>query len=441
MDQLITNLSNTGARAFLYVPGSLNLGQTILQVINQIIQMKPDTEILIATLGKNQVDLPNVSNFQIAQITQVFLDIFFGLGSPRPVPSRILIIEASSNLGQFFVPQKIGHILVLGSPFKSMNDLTETSRFLSGETKDTNITPLHVAIYLGQIGYQVIAPEFIYQGNPVTINMTPIQYNEYLQRVTVEKALDRKEPFSALQALNMIYPPNLQILHNLSRDQRPNITPDLPLSEEGWISHDILDTLPRISPKINWLIQYLRINPGKHVVYTAFNESNGVQAISSFLRLSGFSVINITGNDRQQIRSSKIVNFNQLNTQVILISNLYASVPIYNVTSFIMFEQHPSDAIFYSYLRALQSMYPAILHVVFLISIGPQSESTLDIENYIYMANQINQVSSILEILCTGKIDSSQILKYQQVFGIPDLSADYLINIFKDLKFKPITLL
>lgn len=437
MNQLISDLSNPGARSFLYIPSSLTLEQAILYVTNQINKIDPTTEILIATLGKlSPINLTQVSNFQISQISQAFLDIFFGIGSPRPLPPRILIIETSFNLGQFIVPREIGRILTIGSPFKSIEDLTQTSRFLSGPSaKDLNISPLDVTIFLGKIGYQFIAPEFSYQGNTITINMTSLQYKEYLSRLSNEESLNRSEPFSALQALNMIYPSDLQKLHNLPREQRPKITPDLLSEEEGWINQTI--DIKSISPKINWLIEYLRLNLGKHIIYTAFNESNGVQAISSFLRLSGFNVITITGNDKQQNRYNKITTFNEAKTQIILISNLYAFKPLENVMSFIMFEQHSSENIFNSYLRQIASTIGSTrsLPIIFLISVGPQNQSTLDIENYTQMAIKLNLTFTIFKILKSGEVTSSQI----KAFNIPNLSE----NIFKNenggpLRFKDI---
>lgn len=444
MDQLISNLANPGSRAFLYVPSSLVIEQAAVRVIDRLIQTDPNLEITVITLGRNQINKPNVSNFQMAQISQVFLDLFFGLGSPRPTGPRILITEASSNLGQFVVPREIGRILVLGSQFKSMEDLTETSRFLSGPaSQNVNIAPLHIGTFLGKIGYQLIStqPDFNYQGHTVTLNMVPQQYEEYLQRVAREEPLGRAEPFSALQALNMIYPANLQFLHNLSREQRPNITPDLPIDEGGWITRDI--NVKNLSPKINWLIQYLQMNPGKHVVYTAFNESNGVQAIASFLRMAGFGVIHITGNDRQQDRYAKIGNFNQQGTQVILISNLYAFNTINGASSLIIFEQHSHDTIFNSYLRQIASSGTQNLPVIFLISLGPQGQPTLDVKNYTHMAQLLNQRDSIFEILRTGQISSQQLQRYRQAFDIPELTLEYLMNLFRNqmggaIMFRPI---
>jgi hypothetical protein len=447
MDKLIVDLTNSNARLFLYVPSYLTIEQAARQVTERVVRKEPNTEISIVTLARSRIDGDHISSLQIGQITQTFMDIFFGLSSPRPTPPRILIIESSTNLAQFVVPRQIGRILVIGSAFKSMEDLTETSRFLSGyDTQNIHISPLQVGIFLGKIGYQITSneSEFAFHGLPVTVNMTSLQFEEYQQRVLHEQSLNRLEPFSALQALNMIYPNSLQLLHNLPRQQRPNITPDLLTNDGGWINSDV--NVKELSPKINWLINYVRINPGKHVIYTAFNESNGVQAISSFLRAAGFNVINITGNERHQDRYIKLSNFNRPEiTQIILISNLYAFSTINSVSSLIIFEQHPYDAVLNSYLREIANSGTKIISVIFLISIGPNGQSTLDVENYITMARFINQKDSILNILRTGQVDPSQLEQYRQAFGIPDLSVEYLRIIFTDethrpIMFKPITL-
>jgi hypothetical protein len=338
MDQLINNLNGPGAREFLYVPGSMILQQAVLQVINKIIQSQPSIEILVVTVEGSQIDSPNVSNFRMTQISQAFLDIFFTNKTPR-----ILIIESCANLGQFTVSREIGRILIVSSPFKTVEDLTKTSLFLSGMGGNSLVSPLEVTIFLGKIGYQIISPEFIYQGTPVVIN----------------------------------------------------------------------------SSKISWLIEYLRMNHGKHVIYTSIDIEN----ISGSLRLSGLSVITVTGEDRYQIRYDKIQTFNQSKTQVILISNLYAFTPLYNVTSFVMLDS--SENIFNSYVIKLASS-PTILPIIFLIS---------DDENYVRMAKDINLVSLIFEILKFGEVKSDKL----SAFEIPDLS----INIFKDengktLRFKEI---
>lgn len=441
MDQLIRDLANPGSRLFLYVPSSLVLEQAINQVIERLNASEPGTEITIVTMTRTQTEKANISNFQIGQISQVFLDLFFGLESPRPTPPRILIIESSLNLGQFVIPREIGRILILGSQFKSIEDLTETSRFLSGPPAlNANIPPLDVGVFLGRIGYQLITSrsDFTFQGLTVTVNMTPLQYEEYIQRINREQALSRNEPFSALQALNMIYPPNLQFVHNLPREQRPSITPDLPSNEGGWITREI--NVNELSPKINWLIQYLRINRGKHVVYTAFNESNGVTAISSFLRMAGFDVIHVTGNDRQQDRHGKLATFNQTTTnQVVLISNLYAFSSISGTTSLIMFEQHPYDTVLNTYLRQIASSGTTVsIPVVFLMSIGPQSEPTIDTENYIRVAQLLNQRDSLFEILRRGQVNPSHLQRYRQAFGLPELSFESLQALFLDQSRHPI---
>ena len=274
-----------------------------------------------------------------------------------------------------------------------------------------------LTLYLGRIGCQLTSLEsnFVYQGNVATLNMLPLQYNEYsLVSVNTRKT----------QMLNMIYPEKLQALHNLPSDRKPSIPPDYPLNEGGWIT---LDLLPKVSPKIFWLVEYLKMNRGKHVIYTAYS----VDVINSFLRLSGFNVINISGSDRQQDRNSKIKAFNETQTPIVLISNLSSMQPIQGATSFVMFEQHFSN-IFNNYVQNM-SLGRFSLPVIFLVSLGPQNETTLDVQNYTQMADSLNQRDAVFDLL----IDPSQTTKYSQTFGVDDFS------IFRDdngypLKFKSI---
>jgi hypothetical protein len=438
MNQLISDLTRPGARLFLYVPGKVTIERAATLVTTQLNQTSPNTEVVVVTRDGSRILGGNVISLNLSQVNQAFLDIFFGLSSPRPMSNRVLIIEAASNLGQFVIPQGIGRILVLGSPFKSMEELNESARFLTGPAaQNLTITPLDTGKLLGTIGYQLVGNnlEFDYRGVPVTIPLSQIQYQEYLLRVERERSLARREPFSALQALNFMYPAQLQAAHNLPREERPAITPDLTLSEGGWIEPQYVTRLRDFSSKLEWLLRYFQQNPGRHVIYTAFNESNGVQVISSFLRLAGFQVVQITGNDRYQDRRAKIEQFNTPTaSSIILISNLYAFARLNNVKSLIMFEQHPYDTILNSYLKqiATRTPEPAIL-VLFLIGTGPNGELTFDVTNYIEMARLINQKDSILNILTTGQINPQRLERYRQNITLENLQA-----VFQGLRFKPV---
>jgi hypothetical protein len=435
MNQLISDLTRPGARLFLYVPGKVTIEHAVTLVTTQLKQTSPNTEVVVVTRDETTIGL------NLSQVNQAFLDIFFGLSSPHTISNRVLIIEAASNLGQFVIPQGIGRILVLGSPFKSMKELNESARFLNGPaTQNLTITPFDTGKLLATIGYQLVGNnlEFDYQGIPVTIPLSQNQYREYLLRVKRESLLGRQEPFSALQALNFMYPAQLQAVHNLPRKERPVITPDLTLSEGGWIEPQHVTRLRDFSSKLEWLLRYFQQNPGRHVIYTAFNESNGVQVISTFLRLAGFQVIQITGNDRYHDRQAKIEQFNTSTANFILISNLYAFDRLNNVKSLIMFEQHPRDTILNSYLKqiATRTPEPAIL-VLFLIGTGPNGEPTFDVTNYIEMARLINQKDSILNILTTGQINPQHLDRYRQSFG-QNITLENLQAVFQGLRFKPI---
>lgn len=433
MNQLISDLTRPGARLFLYVPGKVTIEHAATLVTTQLNQTSPDTKVMVVTQDGSRIHGKDVISLNLSQINQTFLDIFFGLSSPQPLSNRVLIIEASSNLDQFVIPQGIGSILVLGSPFKSMKDLTESTRFLNGPTaKKTTISLLDTVKLLGTNGYKLVGNnlEFDYRGIPMAIPLTRKQYLEYLPRVERERSLGRREPFSALQALNFMYPEQLQAVHNLPRKERPVITPDLTLSEGGWIEPQYVTRLREFSTKLEWLLRYFQQNPGRHVIYTAFNESNGVQVISTFLRLAGFQVVQITGDDRYQDRRAKIEQYNASTaSSIILISNLYAFAGLNNVKSLIMFEQHPYDSVLNSYLKqiATHTPEPAIV-VLFLIGTGPNGESTIDVTNYIEMARLINKKDGILNMLKTGEIE-----KYRQSFG-----QNITLKDLQGLRFKPV---
>lgn len=428
------DLSRQGARIFIHLHTKTSVQEGVQEIAKYINQVEPDTDITVITntiWRAEDTEIRNTTSLQICQINQSFLDVLFS----RSI-SRIFIIETSANLGQFVVPREIGRIIALNTDFKSLQDITETTRFLSGPSaSNLNISPLDIILFLGQIGYQeCLDPKFgsfRYEGLPITINMTGTQYGEFLQRMAHEEVLKRKEPFSALQATNFLYPPQLQIEHNLSRIERPEISPDIFISQGGWVTQDIINEISRWSPKIAWLISFLRLNPGRHVIYTAFNESNGVKIISTILTGSGFNVITITGDDRQQDRYRKINEFNS-NQFFILVSNLYAFSPLHNIKSLIMFEQHPYDSVLNSYLQQIAiSPYNFFTSVLFLISRGPYNESTIEVNNYLIMADAVNTRDAILEILKRGPLEH-KIEQYREIFRIPDLTP-YL---FKDTYFK-----
>lgn len=359
MEDLVSELMIPGARNFLYIPNDKSIQSTILELLAKI---NPTLEISLVTLNKIQIDLPNVSNFQIAQISQIFLDLFF-TKSPR-----LLIVESCSNLDQFNTSPNLISILALGTSFNSINDLTATVKFLSGD----NI------FYLAQIGYQLTSnnPSPLYHGSVITLNMLSTQYDQYL--------INNKN-----YLLNMIYPENLQRLHNLPPSRKPSLPLDYPLNEGGWVT---LDLLQEVSPKIFWLIEYVKMNKGKHIVYTAFNED----LIDSFLRLSGINSIKISNKESSQNRMAKLKVFNNTLGSMVLISNLSILQPLHNVISFVMFEQHSSDKVFNNYIKNIALPN---LPVLFLISLGPQNEPTLDSQNYTIMANSLNQRDAIFKTL------------------------------------------
>ena len=415
-------LTRSPARVLLHLPGKMTMEEGARRVIQRLV----GSEVILVLLGRPRSPLPEqTSFFQMAQINQTILNTFFAS------PTRLLIIEASSNLGQFVLPQETGRILTLSSDFKSLEELTETARFLNGpRAKEMNIRPLDLARYLGEIGYllcdvpQCTTLQFNYQSLPVTIQLTPEQYREYLSRLEREREFGRREPFSAQQVTNFLYPPELQALHSLPREQRPTVLPDLPTTAGGWITPDIINQLEVRSPKLHWSIQYLRQNPGRHILWTNFNESNGARVISSILSLAGFEVISVTGTDPVPQRYRKVEEFNRPSSRTkVLVSNLYAFAGFQSILSVLIFEQHPSDSVLNSYLRQIAtSSDQRGVSVIFLIGVGPNNEQTIEITNYLLSSEAMISRDTILELLKTGEINPEELEKYRRAFRLPGLT-------------------
>lgn len=423
-----------GTRLYLHLPGKM----TAEEGARRIAQSLGPVEIIIVLLARPRSELvpghSRVSFFQTAQLNQAILNSLLDSAEQ----SRVLIFEAAAALGQLLLPRKTARLITLGTDFKTLEELTETARFMSGPAlQRAEIQPLDLTRYLGQVGQllcEAPAPQpcsqlnFSYEGIPVTVPMTQSQYYEYLTRIQRDKGIGRREPFSALQTTNFLYPPELQQLHNVPREQRPTLPPDLSVLQGGWIPVEITSQLQERSPKLNWVVDYLRLNPGKHILWTQFNESNGAQVISSILALAGFEVVTVTGSDPLPQRFRKVEEFNRPSDRTkVLVSNLFAFTGLQSVVSLIMFEQHPSDAVFNSYLRQIAtSSDQRSLTAIFLVSTGPSGEETVEITNYLLMINAINTRDNILTILKSGQLLPEKLEVYRTIFKLPSLTLQDL---------------
>lgn len=431
MTSLSSTLQNAGARSFIQLPGKMTVEEGARRIVQNLSR---SPELVVVLSARPRLEIQRVAFFQTAQLNQAILQTLL------VDPNRLLIFEAAAPLGQLLLPRNEGRVLVLGTDFKTLEELTETARFLSGPAlQGAEIRPLDLTRYLGQIGNLLCdAPStsaapctqlnFSYEGIPQTVPMTQSQYYEYLTRIQRERGIGRREPFSALQTTNFIYPLPLQQLHNVPREQRPTLPLDLSISEGGWVTPEILTDLPERSPKLNWTVQYLRLNAGKHIIWTQFNESNGAQVISTVLSLAGFEATSVTGTDPLPQRYRKVEEFNRpaAGTKV-LVSNLPAFTGFQSISSLIMFEQHPSDAVFNSYLRQIATASDqGRLTAIFLVSTGPNGEETVEVSNYLTMIGAVNSRDTILTILKSGEILRDRLELYRTVFKLPSLSLQDL---------------
>lgn len=355
MDDIAKALESPNARVFVYVPVHISIESVVTMLADQ-------DQVLVVT--RDPIKVPKGTTSTI--VTQQVLDLYLR-------PGRMLIVDAS-ELRETLSPKE-GRIVVLATPFHSIKDLYNAAQFLTGSKSLEELKP---------IAYTLPEEEdFVEEYSTQVVRLSPEQYKEYVRRYKKEEKTQRQEPYSAIQALNFMYPLELQRVHNLPREKRGDITPDLELSRGGWITKEHLEHIEQYSPKIAFLLDYVKTHPGKHVVYTHFSDSNGVYVVSTFLRLAGISVVHITGADKEETRLAKITDFNK--SQVILVSNIKPIRDLVGVSTFIVFEQHPSATMVDAYQKKI---YPHTKHikVLFLIAVGPNGESTLDVENYNTMA-------------------------------------------------------
>ena len=417
-------VSEPGSRVYVHIGGKTSVKDAVERLVTTL------TGRVVVVTVDGLPEIAGASVLRSFQIGQGTLDIILQ-------QDVVLVIEAAESLKELQVPRNRGRIVVLGTDWKSWSEITEAVRFLSGPQVLLSST-LDVAKVLSQIGHQLSCPDqescselsFIYRGIPVTIPMTPTQFHEYQARLQYETGQGRREPYSALQVTNFLYPPALQIVHNVPRLQRPEVTPDLPENEGGWITVETIQHINTWSPKLHWLIRYLRSNPGHHVIRTIFNESNGAEVISTVLKLAGFDVITITGSDRQSDRSSKLQSFNNSTArELVLVTSLHPFDGWRNVLSVVLFEQHPTDSVLNSALRAVAtgSVQNAV-NTVFIISSGPSGEITIETTSYLTMSSLVRTRDSILEVLKTGTVND--LGKLQQAIGVL-LSEQDVLRILK----------
>jgi hypothetical protein len=302
----------------------------------------------------------------------------------------------------------------LGNDYISLKALVKTIRFMSGRSMSLWETALYMK---GIIAFDNTSSTPIsYTGYPIQISMTSSQYREYLSHLSQDR---NPEKISAIQITNFIYPDPLQQMHNIPRDRRPQLPQDKLYTDGGWVESSILKELPERSPKLVWLEKYFQQYPGKHVIYTSFNEYHGVKILSTLLKMLGHHVITITGNDSQKDRAFKIGEFKE-----ICITNLYPFTDFPDVKSLIFFEQLSDDSLLNNYLKRL----PNQITVLFFISSGPNGEPTLETSNYLKLVSQLEIRNTLIELLRNG---TAELDKVRKNLGVPQLTQVELDRYFQ----------
>ena len=380
------DLSSSGTRIYLHVPRKYSL---------IYLPIGPNTILITSSqVEEPVVPLGTTTRFLISQMSQNLLN---SLAESNP----LFIIEVSPIWKEFIFPRGEGRFVAFGSDVSSLDSFIGTSCFLNGlSASNVNLMPLDAAIFLKTIGMQSGSESnpFLYQGIPIPIRMNQAQYNEYLLKMEQDS---RSKKFAALQVTNFLYPPHKS-------------GTDLPKKQGGWIDTAIAGELSRYSPKLFWIAHYIQENRGKHIIHTAFNDSNGVQLVSTILRILGHNVVSLTGNDRQTERKGKLEEFTE-----ILVTNLCPFTDLREVDSLIMLEQFSDDSVINGYLNRANSN----LKIYFLISFGPNNELTLEVTNYLEVIRKLNARDVLVKLLRTGTADLEEV---RQWFEVPLLTGQEL---------------
>lgn len=98
----------------------------------------------------------------------------------------------------------------------------------------------------------------------------------------------------------------------------------------GWISEEVVENLYMYSPKINYFINYVMNNEGKHAIYIPYIERYGVEFISSVLYIMNIQHLIFQGSMSDQQRALVVEKYNSLENlmgkkyKVIIITNAAA---------------------------------------------------------------------------------------------------------------------
>ena len=431
---LINKLLQPVARNFLYLPNKIPLNTGISLIANSLQSQSPTVNISVITHSSFPTQ-GRVIGYSLDQLSEPLLKILLSDAN------QVLIIQLSTQLLEFKISENIGRILLVGDPFIGYDEMMTGIAFLRNVPL-SNVQLINLFQEYGTLGYKLVKSQYgkfnIEQFDPVKLALTPNQELEYQKRYAQDRLHPHQELYFSLQATNFLYPPNIQQLHDISRVSKVTIPPDNLVTEGGWIQPKDFEYLTAYSPKLNWCIKFLKLkgNEGKHVILTSFNSSFGIKVLTTFLRLAGISVVRITGDDRPQARYQKAKFFNTA-TNAVCLTNLPAFIPLTNVRSIIVFENHQSDRIINSYLRAL-AFSTNVLHLIFLVAVGSDGTTvTVDGEYLDLTLRKLRTRNRILYQLNEKSI-YPDLDFYQQALNLMGATLGQLNYYLKEYYFKEI---
>lgn len=162
--------------------------------------------------------------------------------------------------------------------------------------------------------------------------------------------------------------------------------PDDVKNNGGWVTPD-----SPLSPKIARLLQLVKETPGRHVIYSRYNERYGVQLLSAFLTLHDIPHILFLNDDITMLH-----RFNQENYKVLLL-NAAPPLPIWNVSSIHFLEGYTLDT-FNSLLSNIfrDNNYPRGKHLIVIyshIASKADGNNAADISYYLPFAQKIEALA------------------------------------------------
>ena len=166
--------------------------------------------------------------------------------------------------------------------------------------------------------------------------------------------------------------------------------------------------------KQKWLNEYLKINPGRHVVYV---REMTIEVNASIIYSNQSSI-------KASERKNQIQYFNQSAGTSILISDRYLSTPLSQVVSIVLYSIPANPNILNSYLKSI-NFTQASIQVISLIK--PEDEETYD-----QLAKDFDTKTLIFSSLRNGVSGTPDL--YQKLLNMPNLTIPDLKGIIKPLQ-------